>query len=181
MLGKTTNPLLQQTEQAIQAKIQPQYQNAFQRTVTAGLTIMYSPQSHQITMAQLTKPGDPAHNVSEGAAKLVGILYKQSKNTMPIQIMAPAAMIFMCEGLGFLEQSGKLQVNPQILSSATHDTAAYVLKLMGVSQQQMHTVIAHGRAQKEAAAGPQSTPQAPVPPTPPQSGGIISGAMQGAQ
>lgn len=185
MLGQTQNPTLQQAEQGIQAKVPPNLADAFQRTVTAGLQIMYSPQSHQIMLAQLTKPGDPADNVAEGAAKLCGVLYKQSKNTMPVQVMVPAAMIFMLEGLDFLSKSNGLQVTPQLIGQATQDVGMYVLKLMGISQQQMHAVVAHGihQASQQGAQGqvqPQGAAQ-PQPPTPPQSGGIIGGAMKGAQ
>jgi hypothetical protein len=176
-LGKTVNPLLQQTEQAIQAKVAPQMQNALQRTVTAGLSVMYSPQSHQIMVAQLTKPGDPAKNVAEGAAKLMGVLYKQSKNTMPIPIMIPAAMVLMCEGLDFLTQANGTQITPQLVAQCTQDLGHFMLVLLGVSQQQMHTVIAHGKAANESKKAPQAAPQA----QPTQSGGIVNSAMQGAQ
>lgn len=169
MLGHTQNQLLQKTEQGISEKVPQNLQDAFQRTITAGLTIMYSPQSNKLMMQQLTKPGDPLQNVGEGAAKLVGLLYRQSGHKMPVSIAAPAAIIFMCEGLDFLEKTGKIQVDNDTIDKATQDTAASVLQLFGVSQDKLHQVIAKG----------QQPAQAPTA-APAQSAGIIGSAM-GAQ
>lgn len=169
MLGNTQNQLLQQTEQAIQAKVPPKLQDAFQRTVKAGLTIMYSPQSNKLMMQQLGKPGDPLQNVGEGAAKLVGLLYRQSHHTMPVSIAAPAAIIFMCEAMDFLEQSGKVEVTKESIDQATQDTAAFVLQLFGVSQDKLHQIVSKQQGQSAPAAPAQA--QAP--------GGIIGSAMGG--
>lgn len=164
MLGQTTNSLLKKMEQDISAKVPANMKDAFERTITAGLTIMYSASSNKIMKDQLSKPGDPLSNVGEGAAKLVGKLIQQSNHTMPNSIAAPAAMIFMCEGLDFLEKSGKIEVNPDTLSQAAQDTGAYVLQVLGVSQDMLHSVVEkHG--QQGATQAPQSQP------------GIIGAAM----
>jgi hypothetical protein len=140
MLGKTTNPLLQQTEQAITARVPQNLQNPLQRTLTAGFEIMYGSKAG-VLKSQLMKSNDFAHNAGEGAAKLIGILFIQSKKTMPVKIAVPAATIFMCEALGFLEQAGKIKVTPELLADATKDMAANVLQLFGVSQDKMNTMI----------------------------------------
>ena len=140
MLGNTTNPLLKQTEQAIMAKVEPNLQNPLQRTITAGLEIMYG-SKQGVLKNQLMKSNDFAHNAGEGAAKLVGILFIQSKKTMPVKVAVPAATIFMCEALGFLEQSGKVKVTPELLADSTKDMAASVLQLFGVSQDKMNAMI----------------------------------------
>jgi hypothetical protein len=149
MLGKTTNPLLQKTELGIQAKLKPQLQMPLQRTVTAGLEIMYGG-DYKIMLQQLSKSPDYPHNVGEGAAKLVGILYHQSKNTMPMSIAVAAATIFMCEGLDFLEKAGKLKVTPDLLAETTQDMGASVLQLFGVTQDKMQQMM----AQKQGATPP---------------------------
>lgn len=175
MLGKTTNPLLQKTEQAVLAKVQPNLQMALQRTVSAGLHIMYGSKGN-ILAQQLSKTPDYAHNVGEGAAKLVGILFHQSKNTMPMNVAVPAATIFMCEGLDFLEKAGRVQVTPELLAETTQDMGASVLQLFGVTQDKMQQMIAQKAAQgspgqAQAGASPMAAP------TPPP--GIIN-AAQGA-
>lgn len=172
MLGKTTNQLLQKTEQAIEAKVPANLKAAFERTVTAGLTIMYSASSNKHMQEQLSKPGDPLQNVGEGAAKLVGILYRQSNHTMPVSIAAPVAIVFMCEALDFLEQSGKVQVNADTIEQATQDTAAFMLQLLDVSQDKLHQVLAKGQSQDAPEPEPTAAPA-------PRAG--IIGAAMGAQ
>lgn len=174
MLGKATNPLLQKTEQAILAKVKPELQSGMQRTVTAGLQVMYGSKTNLMTQ-QLGKSPDYAHNVGEGAAKLLGILYQQSKKTMPLSIGVPAAMIFTCEGLDFLEKAGKLQVTPDLLSQATQEMGASVLQLFGVKPEQMQQAIAQ---QEAKGAAPTASPTPATPSGPPAQG--IVGAAQGA-
>ena len=87
MLGKTTNPLLQKTEAATEAKVPPKYKGAFQRIVAAGLRVMYSEQTHDMMVKELQKPQDPSINIGEGVAKLMGILWSQGKGTLPMQAM----------------------------------------------------------------------------------------------
>lgn len=144
-IGKTTNPLLQQVENGVKAKLAPQFQNALQRIVLAGLTIMYSPQSHQVVVQQLSKPGNPLVNVAEGAAKLMAQLYKQSRGTIPMQVMIPASVILMCEGMDFLSKSSpQFMITPQTVARCAQDTTEFMLKVLGINQNQLHTVVAHG-------------------------------------
>ena len=153
MLGKTTNPLLQQTEQAILQKIKPELKLPLERTVAAGLQVMYG--KPELLIQQLSKSEDFAHNVGEGAAKLVGVLYGQSKKTMPVSIAVPAATIFMCEGLDFLEKAGKVKVTPELLAEATQDMGASVLQLFGITQDKMREALAQKGAQPPDQAPPQ--------------------------
>lgn len=158
MLGKTTNPLLQQTEQQIQAKVKPEVKAGFDKAVTAGLKIMYGSKGGVVTQ-QLSKSEDYAHNVGEGVAKLVAILFQQSKGTIPMNIAIPAATVFMCEGLDFLEKAGKVKVTPDLLAETTQDMTASVLQLFGVTPEKMQQMIA------EKQGGAPASPVAPAPPT----------------
>lgn len=134
------NPLLQQTQQGILQKIKPELKAPLERTVAAGLQVMYA--KPEVLIQQLSKSPDFAHSVGEGAAKLVGVLFSQSKNTMPINIAVPAATFFMCEGLDFLEKAGKVQVTSELLAEATQDMSASVLQLFGVTQDKMKQAMA---------------------------------------
>jgi len=141
MLGKNSNPLLVQTESAVMQKVKPELKNGLQRAITAGLKIMYESKNGIFTQ-QLSKSQDYAHNVGEGVAKLVGMMFQQSKKTMPMNIAIPAATVFMCEGLDFLEKAGKVKVTPELLAEATQDMSASVLQLFGVTPEKMQQMIA---------------------------------------
>lgn len=157
MLGKTTNSLLQQTEQQVQAKVKPELKGNFDKAVAAGLQIMYGSKGGIVTQ-QLSKSQDYAHNVGEGVAKLVAILFKQSKGTLPMNIAIPAATVFMCEGLDFLEQAGKIKVTSELLAETTQDMSASVLQLFGVTPEKMQQMI----AEKQGGAQLAQPPAAPA-------------------
>lgn len=178
-IGQTNNPLLQQVEEGVKQKVPAQYQNALQRTITAALTVMYSQQMHQVMVQQLTKPGDPVNNVAEGAAKLMAELYKQSKGTLPVQVMIPAAVIMMCEGMDFLAKANpSFHVNQQTVAQCAQDTTGYMLKVLGINQSQLHSVVAHGLHQATQ-QGQAAQGQAQQLQSAPSSGGIIQSAMGG--
>ncbi|MCY1168272.1 hypothetical protein D9M73_82600 [compost metagenome] len=163
---KTNNPLLKQTEDQILSRIKPELKEPLNRTVTAGLTLMYAPAMQQNLLKQMGKPGDYASKVAEGSAKLTGILYLQSKKTMPLSIMIPTATLLMCEGLDFLERSGKVKVDGSLLAAAMKELSAYMLQLLGITPQQVAQVVNKGKQ------GAQ--------PGQPAGAGIVGSQMQGA-
>lgn len=181
MLGQTQDPLLQKTEQAIQAKVAPDSQQAFQRIVTAGLKVMYSPETHDLMVKQLGANGDPAEMAGAGAAKLLGILFKQSKGTMPMSGAIPAATVLLCEGLDFMEKSGKVKVTSDLISAAMKALSANLLQLFGATPQKLQNILSNGaQADKNAPQGSAQPPQATqaAPSAPPQQAaptGIIAG------
>lgn len=190
MLGKATNPLLQQTEQAIQQKVPANLQPAFNRAVAAGMTLLYSPALHQQMVQKLDSTPNPAENASLGAVNLTGTLLNQSKGSMPVAIAAPVAMVLLCEILDFVSQAGKVQITPDVVSTAAHSVSEHMLAMLKISQGQLHQVVAHGmsgahaklnQGQPQVATAPAAAPQPPQPSAPP-SGGLIGNAMaQGAQ
>lgn len=166
MIGKTTNPLLQKTQQAIVAKVPPDKMNAFQRIVKAGTIVMDEPKMHEMILNQLNGPGDPAELVGAGTAKLLGILFNQSKGTMPMEAAIPAATVLMCEGLGILEEVGKVKITPEFLAQCTQEMGSSVLQLFGVTPDKLQGIL-NKAGNKMPGAQP---PAAPAP------GGIIAGA-----
>lgn len=170
MLGKTTNPLLQKTEQQVQAKVDPALQNAFQRIVTAGLKVMYSQKSHDMMVSELKAHGDPAEIAGNGVAKLLGLLMSQSKGTMPMKAGIPAGTVLLCEGLDFMEQAGLVKVDQNVLAKAMQAMSSSFLQLLGVTPDKMGQMIAQARQQQ---AAPKAAP-------PKRPAGIVAAAQQGA-
>jgi hypothetical protein len=132
------NPILQQTIDAITAKINPpNLTPVVQKVVAAGQKVIYSPETQKLLIAQMTGGGDQAENVGSGIAKLMGILMNQSHNTIPMQAAVPAATILMCDGLDFLEQAGDVQVTPDFLAQCTKDMSSALLQVFGVSPEKI--------------------------------------------
>lgn len=173
MLGQTQNALLQQTEQSIQSKVPTNLQAAFQRTLTAGLTIMYTPKLQAPMMQAIQGLTDIAQGAATGAANLLGMLYKQSNQKMPMTIAIPVGMSLMCEFLDLMEKTGKGQVTSDLIAQATQDTSQAIMQLFGISP---------GKVQQMAQANSQGAASAsPAAPAAPQSKGLLGASVQGAQ
>jgi hypothetical protein len=178
MLSQDANPVLQQTEQKMQAKVPPQFQSAFQKIIAAGEKVMYSPQTRQMTIAQLKKPGDPAQVIGAAVAKLYGVLASQSKGTMPPQAGIPAITVLLCEALDFAEKAKLVKVTPQVLAQATHALMASLMQLMGVDQKKL-ALMAQNAQQRQAQQGQPAQPTQPAQPAAQPAGGLVAQA-QGA-
>lgn len=178
-LGQTTNPLLQQTEQSIKAKIQPQFLPQFQLILTNALKLLYSSSLHQRMAQGIQTSPNPEQNAAQGAANIVGLALNQDPTKRQVQAIVPAAMVIMCEILDFIGQTGKAQITPQLIAQCTEDTGAATLKMLNISQDQMHQVVAKGLAQRDKMQG--AAPMQQQAQQPAQTGGIIGSAMKGAR
>lgn len=145
MIGKTQNEILQQVEQAIVAKVPPDKKNAFDRIVTAGLKVMYDPQSHPLMVKQLSKPGDPATIAGEGAGALLGMIYKESKGSLPITEGVMASQIWLCEALDFMAQSGQIQITNDLVANATKSLMSHILQIFGVNPAKINQAAQAGQ------------------------------------
>jgi hypothetical protein len=179
MIGKNVDPLLTKVEAAIKAKVPANLQNAFQRIITAGMQVMYSPQTQKLMQRQMNQQGNPADVAGDGVAKLLGILYKQSKNTLPIKAGIPAAQILLCEALDFMEKAGKIKITNDLIAQATKSMLGAILQMFGVTPQKLQAMAqAKQTGQQPAQASAQPAPA--MPPAALPQGGIINSAM-GAQ
>lgn len=170
------NPLLQKTEAAYKAKIDPRLLPVVMKIVNAGKQVMYSPQTRHMMQAQLAGGADP-EKIGQGIAKLMGILFHASKKTAPMQALIPAGMLLMFEGLQFLEDAGTVQVTPDLLAACTQATTSALLQVLGIKPEQVQGAIDHARTRAQTAQPAQpATPGAAVAPA----GGIVGSAMGGA-
>jgi hypothetical protein len=180
MLGQTTNPQLEQVEQAVQAKVPPDLMPAFERIVTAGLKVMYAPETRQMLANQLKQPGDPAQIVGEGIAKLMGILYQQSKGTMPMKAAIPAAQVLTCEAIDFAAKAGIMQVSSDTIAQTTKEMVTYLLQVFGFSQAKIQQFIQAGMDHSASQGTMPASADAGAGAPPPAAGGIVAGARGAA-
>jgi hypothetical protein len=161
------NQLLAQTRQGILSKINPpNLAPAVQKIEQMGQQIMYSPQSRDLVVSQLSKGVNQPHVIGEGIAKVLGMVFHASKGTMPPKIAIPAATLMLCDGLDMLEQSGKVHVTPDFLAQCMQEMTSSVLQLFGVTPQKLQQYFAQAQA-KGAIPGAQQ-------PNQPAQGGLIA-------
>lgn len=176
MLGQTDNKLLMNVEQQVAQSVAPEFKKQFEKIVAAGLKVMYSPKTSNMMKKQLNKEGDPIENAGEGVAKLIGILFAESKGTMPMTAGIPAAQVLLCEGLSYMEDSGLIEVTNDVIAQATQSMMGYILQIFGVSREKIAEFMQAGRDAVDAKkAG--GNPMQPAQSTQPQ--GIIAQAQGG--
>jgi hypothetical protein len=178
------NPLLQKTQASILAKVNPRLVPVVKKLVNAGQQLMYSPQTRHLMQSQLQGHTDDPEAIGAGIAKLLGILYHESRKTAPVQALIPAGMLLLCDGLQFLEDAGMTPVTPEFLAHCTQATGSAILQLLGIKPEQVQQAMSQAQAAQGGA--PAAMPPGGAPPTPaampaaPAPTGVIGGAMAGA-
>ena len=148
------NPLLQQTQAAILKKADPRLVPVINKLVSAGKTVMYSKQTRGMMIKQLGTGDDP-ELIGSGIAKLIGILYNQSKKTAPLQALIPAAVLLLVEGLDFLEKAGTVQISNDFLAECTMAMGSSVAQMFGATPEQLQGMVNKGKPAAPSPATPQ--------------------------
>lgn len=136
-----SDPVLKQAEMKIESQILPKYQKAYMKTVVAGLKIAMN-QNGQL-MRSLQKSQDPVIDCARGAVNLALIMFKESRNTMPPQALAPAAATLMIKALDFCNQSGLIKVAEPELDRASIEFTNYLLHRWNLTPQKMQVLAEH--------------------------------------
>ena len=89
-----------------QMQIPPNLSNAFERIIVAGMKFMYSPETSKATLDQLKADGTPGQRVGRGVFYLMMLLFKESNQTMPPQLIVPAGIYLVTESSDFAKQVG---------------------------------------------------------------------------
>lgn len=174
------NPLLTKTQSAILAKVDPRLRGPVQKIVNAGHQVMFSPQTRHLMTAQLQGGANNPEVIGSGIAKLVAILYNQSRHTAPMGALIPAGMILLCDALDFLEEAHAVEISPDFLAQCTQAAGSAILQALGISPDHVQQAMQQAQAKQgggaPAAPGPQ--PGAGAAPAAPAAS-MVAGPSQG--
>lgn len=134
------NPLLAQTQQAIEAKIPPSQKQAVDRIVAAGMTVAFSPQSHGKIFQGLDQSKDKVHDIAMGTVGLLLLLSKQSQDTMPGLPMIYAGIILMMHGLDYIEQTMGVKIGANELDKATQIMMPVLQDKLGLTNDKLQSM-----------------------------------------
>jgi hypothetical protein len=67
-------------------KMPPEFQEAYERVVVAGMKVMFSKESHKLMLDEIQKEGPIGQKLGMGIAGLMLLLVKESNNTIPPQV-----------------------------------------------------------------------------------------------
>lgn len=135
------NPMIVKAEAAIDAKVSKTDKSAYDKIVLAGMKVMFSKETHGPLMQGLQESEDKLKTAIEGVIGLLGILYKESRNTMPVGPMILAGQSLMMEALDFMEQGGMVEVTPDMLAQATQSYIETLLPKLGVTPDRMQALM----------------------------------------
>lgn len=139
----------------------PQQGRQLDRMVLAGLKVMFSKQSHHMMMEVMNGPDPAAYKLSQGVCGLLGLLMRESKNSLPPNLLVPAGMILMAHAAEFLRKSGE-EVSDKDIGDGIQMMTNTLLHSAGLSGDKVAAAGAKGMG-KAAQPAPRAS-AAPVAP-----------------
>lgn len=101
------------------------------KIVLAGKKVMFSKESHHLFLDQLDGPGTIAQKLGQGVAGLMGLLWQESKRSLPPQLLIPAGMVLVSVAADFLKKGG-MDVTDQDIAGGIEALVTALLQAGGV-------------------------------------------------
>lgn len=147
------DPILAQVEQGIEEQVPDDLRQGYDAIVLSGMDVMYNPKTADLMNQQLAQSDDVVANVSDGIAKLMMILYSESKGQFSIPAAGLASISLMCQALDYWEKTGGGEVTEDLVAQATKATMLKVLEKFGITGKQLQQVMAAGQQAQAGGAG----------------------------
>lgn len=133
------NPLLKQAQTKIESGVQDR--DAYNRIVQAGTKVIYDKATFTELSKEIRQAQDPVTEIAEGMIGILGILYKQSRKTMPIPAMVMAGMSLLLDALDFAEQAGLVKIDKAQLNKATTHYLNSLLPKFGLTPDKIDATL----------------------------------------
>lgn len=129
--------------EAIKNNIQmpPELQEAYDRVVIAGMKVMFSKESHKLMLDELQKEGPIGQKLGMGIAGLMLLLFKESNETIPPQVIIPAGVNLLSRAADFIRKSGIDTITNTDVGDAIELMISTILQKFGVSPEQMEQML----------------------------------------
>ena len=133
------NPLLKQAQTKIESGVQDR--DAYNRIVQAGTKVIYDKATFTELSKEIRQAQDPVTEIAEGMIGILGILYKQSRKTMPIPAMVMAGVSLLLDALDFAEQAGLVKIDKAQLNKATTHYLNSLLPKFGLTPDKIDATL----------------------------------------
>lgn len=131
------------------------------RMVLAGLKVMFSKQSHPMMMEVMNGPDPVPYKLSQGVCGLLGLLMRESKNSLPPNLLVPAGMILMAHAAEFLRKSGT-KVSDKDIGDGIQMMTDTLLHSAGMNGDKVAAAGAKGMGKVAAQPAAPAEPAAPA-------------------
>jgi hypothetical protein len=133
--------------------VPPELQEAYERVVIAGMKVMFDQATHNLMLKELQKGGPLGQRLGMGVAGLLLLLFKESNETMPPQIIIPAGVELLMQAVDFLRKTEMEQVTNKDIGDGIEVMITVVLGKFGVAPDQLEQMLnQYDNTQVDAAA-----------------------------
>ena len=122
-------------------KMPPELQEAYDRVVIAGMKVMFSDESHKMMLQFMDEEGPAPEKLGKGIAGLMLILFKESNETIPPQVIIPAAVQLLMRAAEFAKQSGMGEISNKDIAGGIELMIAIILEKFGVDPSQFKQML----------------------------------------
>lgn len=123
--------------------LDPKQAAQLDKIVLAGKRVMFSEQSHKMFLEQLDGPGPTDQKLGQGVAGLMGLLWQESRQSLPPELLIPAGMVLVAVAADFLRKGG-MDVSDQEVAGGIEALVTALLKAGGVDPDKMAEIGARG-------------------------------------
>lgn len=142
-------------------KVPPELQEAYERVVIAGMKVMFSKESHQFMLKEIQGQGPVAQKLGMGVAGLVLLLFKESNETIPPEVIIPAGVELIMQAVDFVRQTEMGEITNKDIGDAMEIMIQTVLEKFGVNPAQMEQMLnQYDNTNVDAAAQQMGAPNA---------------------
>jgi len=119
----------------------PELQEAYERVVIAGMKIMFSKESHKLMLDELQKEGPLGQKLGMGIAGLMLLLFKESNQTIPPEVIIPAGVNLLSRAADFIRKSEIEKITNADIGDAMEVMISTILQKFGVGPEQMAQML----------------------------------------
>lgn len=130
------NRVLKAAEAKIESGLTPDNRANYMKIVVAGMKLGLDKGPNGI-LAALHSSKDPITDAAKGAVNLCLLMRKQSRGTMPMKAMVPAATSLMLQALDFVDKTGVMKIGNNELVKATHIFTNFLFQQLHISPQML--------------------------------------------
>lgn len=116
------NAILSQIQANVMKTLPPKMTRSFHQIMAAGRKAMFSEQTFpEMTkyLGSIQSPDQIPQYVAHGVIKLLTLIMNQSQGKMSVEAVGPAAVMFMCDALEYLQDVKKMPIEKAVIDQTT--------------------------------------------------------------
>lgn len=131
------------TPENVQSTIEmpPELQEAYDRIVLAGMKVLFNEGTNRELLKRIEGPGPIGIRLGKGMATLMLLLFKQSNETMPPNVMIPAGIYLLAQAADFLKRSEVEEIDNEDIGDAMVEYINTLITSFGGNTQKMYQLF----------------------------------------